>query len=79
MSSAAEFMKYISCHPTLLINFLSRKSKKTGTILAVMLIFQESSMNHLTYMPQVPCMYSENIFSVTGMLRGSYSITDSFV
>lgn len=72
VSSAAEFMKYISCHPTAFINSLSRKSKKTGGVLAVMLISQESCVNLLTYMPQFPCLCSENIFSVTGMLRGCY-------
>lgn len=31
VSSATEFMKYMSCHPTFLINLLSRKRKKTVT------------------------------------------------
>lgn len=74
VSSVAEFMKYTVCHPTDFINLLRRKNKKTGTILAVMLISQESCVNHLTYMPQFPCMCSENIFSVTGTWRSFYSI-----
>lgn len=74
VSSAAEVMKYTLCCPTVLINFVSRKSKKTGSILAVMLISQESCVNHLTCMPQLPCMCSENIFSVTQMWRGCCSV-----